>query len=81
MFAKWLSGSGESESVNMGEKGKKTWVVSGIEGLELGGGKGQKKKGEEAMGGCRRGSGWKGKKAKGETRQWQKAPRGLPERF
>lgn len=71
----------ESERKHGGKGEKKPWAVSGIEGLELGGGRGKKKPGGGGGGGCRRGSGWKGKKAKGETRQWQKAPRGLPERF
>lgn len=64
MFAKWLSSSGESGSVNMGEKGKKTWVVSGIEGLELGGGKGQKKKGRRRWGDAGGVRGGKGKRRK-----------------
>lgn len=49
-----------------GGKGEKKWVVSGIEGLELGGGRGKekKKKGEEAMGDAGGIRGGKGKRRK-----------------
>lgn len=63
MFAKWLSSSRESWSINTGRKEKKTRVVSGIEGLELGGGRG-KKKWEEAVGDAGGVRGGKGKRRK-----------------